>query len=102
MRRNGILRRYTLLVISLFFTAMGVALAKHGALGVSPISSVASVELPDRRSVVGKLADPVELPAEWKNRSVKKDFPAHPPEEFCAACPLAFYRSGAYNEDNIK
>ena len=43
MRRNGILRRYTLLVISLFFTAMGVALAKHGALGVSPISSVANV-----------------------------------------------------------
>lgn len=43
MRRNEILRRYTLLVISLFFTAMGVALAKHGALGVSPISSVANV-----------------------------------------------------------
>ena len=43
MRRNGILRRYTLLVISLFFTAMGVALTKHGALGVSPISSVANV-----------------------------------------------------------
>lgn len=42
MRRNEILRRYTLLVISLFFTAMGVALAKHGALGVSPISSVAN------------------------------------------------------------
>ena len=43
MRRNEILRRYTLLVISLFFTEMGVALAKHGALGVSPISSVANV-----------------------------------------------------------
>ena len=43
MRRNEILRRYTLLVISLFFTAMGVTLAKHGALGVSPISSVANV-----------------------------------------------------------
>lgn len=43
MRRNEILRRYTLLVISLFFTAMGVALAKHSALGVSPISSVANV-----------------------------------------------------------
>lgn len=43
MRRNEILRRYTLLVISLFFTAMGVALAKHGALGVSPVSSVANV-----------------------------------------------------------
>ena len=43
MGRNGILRRYTLLVISLFFTAMGVALAKHGVLGVSPISSVANV-----------------------------------------------------------
>ena len=43
MRRNEILRRYTLLVISLFFTAMGVARAKHGALGVSPISSVANV-----------------------------------------------------------
>lgn len=43
MRRNEIFRRYTLLVISLFFTAMGVALAKHGALGVSPVSSVANV-----------------------------------------------------------
>ena len=36
-------KRYTLFIISLFFSAFGVAVTKHGELGVSPISSVANV-----------------------------------------------------------
>ena len=36
-------KRYTLFIISLFFSAMGVAVTKRGELGVSPISSVANV-----------------------------------------------------------
>ncbi len=36
-------KRYILFIISLFFAAMGVAVTKHGELGVSPISSVANV-----------------------------------------------------------
>ena len=36
-------KRYVLFVISLFFSALGVAFTKHGDLGVSPISSVANV-----------------------------------------------------------
>lgn len=36
-------RRYILFVISLFFSALGVAFTKHGELGVSPISSAANV-----------------------------------------------------------
>ncbi len=43
MNRNEIIKRYTLLTVSLFFSAFGVALTKHGELGVSPISSVANV-----------------------------------------------------------
>ncbi len=41
MKRNEIMKRYILFIISLFFSAMGVALTKHGELGVSTISSVA-------------------------------------------------------------
>jgi len=37
------IKRYALLVMGLFFAAMGVAITKHGELGVSPISSVANV-----------------------------------------------------------
>lgn len=36
-------KRYILFIISLFFSAMGVAITKKGELGVSPISSVANV-----------------------------------------------------------
>lgn len=36
-------KRYILLIISLFFSALGVAVTKHGELGVSPISSVANI-----------------------------------------------------------
>lgn len=43
MRKTEVAKRYVLLIISLFFAALGVAFAKHGELGVSPISSVANV-----------------------------------------------------------
>lgn len=43
MTKSEILKRYILLVIGLFFSAIGVAVTKHGDLGVSPISSVANV-----------------------------------------------------------
>lgn len=36
-------KRYILFIISLFFSALGVALTKSAELGVSPISSVANV-----------------------------------------------------------
>lgn len=36
-------KRYGLFIISLFFSALGVAITKKGELGVSPISSVANV-----------------------------------------------------------
>ena len=37
------IKRYLLFIICLFFMGLGVALTKHGELGVSPISSVANV-----------------------------------------------------------
>lgn len=43
MSKAEIAKRYVLFMISLFFAALGVALMKHGELGVSPISSVANV-----------------------------------------------------------
>lgn len=43
MNRKELSKRYVLFVISLFFAAMGVAVTKHGELGVSPISSVPNV-----------------------------------------------------------
>lgn len=43
MSKTEIMKRYILFIISLFFTAIGVALTKHAALGVSPLSSVANV-----------------------------------------------------------
>lgn len=36
-------KRYVLFIIGLFFSGLGVAVTKHGGLGVSPISSVANV-----------------------------------------------------------
>lgn len=36
-------KRYSLLIVSLFLSAFGVALTKHMELGVSPISSVANI-----------------------------------------------------------
>lgn len=43
MTKRELARRYVLFIISLFFSALGVAFTKHGELGVSPISSVANV-----------------------------------------------------------
>lgn len=43
MSTKEIAKRYILFIISLFFAAIGVAVTKHGELGVSPISSVANV-----------------------------------------------------------
>lgn len=43
MSKKEIVKRYTLFIISLFFAAFGVAITKHGELGVSPISSVPNV-----------------------------------------------------------
>ncbi len=43
MSKREIAKRYLLFIISLFFSAVGVAFTKHGELGVSPISSVANV-----------------------------------------------------------
>ncbi len=43
MQKKEILKRYILFIISLFFSGLGVALTKHGELGVSPISSVANI-----------------------------------------------------------
>ena len=43
MTKKEIAKRYLLFIISLFFSALGVAFTKHGELGVSPISSVANV-----------------------------------------------------------
>lgn len=37
------IKRYILFILCLFFMGIGVALTKHGELGVSPISSVANV-----------------------------------------------------------
>ena len=43
MSRKELAKRYVLFIVSLFFAALGVAVTKHGELGVSPISSVANV-----------------------------------------------------------
>ncbi len=43
MHVKELVKRYLLFIISLFFSAMGVALTKHAELGVSPISSVANI-----------------------------------------------------------
>ncbi len=42
LSKKEILKRYLLFIISLFFSARGVAFSKHAELGVSPISSVAN------------------------------------------------------------
>lgn len=43
MSKREISKRYILFIVSLFFSALGVAFTKQGELGVSPISSVANV-----------------------------------------------------------
>lgn len=43
MTKKKLVKRYILFIISLFFSALGVAFSKHGELGISPISSVSNV-----------------------------------------------------------
>lgn len=43
MKLKELLKRYALFVLCLFFIGIGIALAKHSELGISPISSVANV-----------------------------------------------------------
>ncbi len=43
MTKREVFKRYLLFIACLFFMGIGVALTKHGELGVSPISSVANV-----------------------------------------------------------
>ncbi|MCM1529862.1 MAG: DUF6198 family protein [Alistipes sp.] len=43
MSKKEIAKRYILCVVSLFISALGVAITKRGELGVSPISSVSNV-----------------------------------------------------------
>lgn len=43
MSRKEIAKRYILFIISLFISAMGVAMSKQSQLGVSPISSVSNI-----------------------------------------------------------
>ena len=43
MAKKEMIKRYILLILGLFFSALGVAVTKRGELGVSPISSVANI-----------------------------------------------------------
>lgn len=43
MTKKELAKRYLLLILGLFLSALGVAFTKHGELGVSPISSVPNV-----------------------------------------------------------
>lgn len=43
MTKKELCKRYLLFIISLLFSGIGVAFTKHGALGVSPISSLPNV-----------------------------------------------------------
>lgn len=43
IKPKELVKRYFLFIISLFFSGLGVAMTKHAALGVSPISSVANI-----------------------------------------------------------
>lgn len=43
MKTKELIKRYGLFISSLWFSALGVAFAKCGSLGVSPVSSVANV-----------------------------------------------------------
>lgn len=42
MSKKELFKRYVLFIVSLFVSGLGVAFAKHGELGVTPISSAAN------------------------------------------------------------
>lgn len=52
-------KRYALFIISLFISALGVAITKKGELGVSPISSVADVVMNSGEAFVKPVSDTV-------------------------------------------
>lgn len=52
-------KRYALFIISLFISALGVAITKKGELGVSPISSVADVVMNSGEAFVKAVSDTV-------------------------------------------
>lgn len=52
-------KRYALFIISLFISALGVAITKKGELGVSPISSVANVVMNSGEAFVKAVFDTV-------------------------------------------
>ncbi len=43
MFKKEVIIRYLYMVIGVFFVGLGIAIAKHGNLGISPVSSVANV-----------------------------------------------------------
>ena len=43
MKKKELVKRYIFLIVGLFFSALAVAVTKHGELGVSPVSSVANI-----------------------------------------------------------
>lgn len=43
MSKKELVKRYALFVVGLFFSGLGVAITKHGELGVTPISSVPNI-----------------------------------------------------------
>ncbi len=43
MSKRSLFMRYVVLVFGFFFVALGIALAKHSHLGISPVSSIANV-----------------------------------------------------------
>ena len=43
MKKTELFKRYLLFIFCLFFIGLGIAMAKHSNLGISPISSVANV-----------------------------------------------------------
>jgi len=43
LKKSELIKRYLLFIFCLFFIGLGIALAKHSDLGISPISSVANV-----------------------------------------------------------
>ena len=52
-------KRYALFIISLFISALGVAITKKGEFGVSPISSVADVVMNSGEAFVKAVSDTV-------------------------------------------
>ncbi len=43
MSKKELAKRYLLFVVGLFFSGLGVAFSKHGAIGVTPISSIPNI-----------------------------------------------------------